>query len=109
MHVSGIGRELPMSSKDIVERHLPWFQAVYSAFGDGRVMFESNFPMDKSSFSYLSFWNAAKIMAGLLTNDPISRRKILFENANRTYRLGVTTPPVEKYSYNISLNSMSAL
>ena len=32
-------------------------------FGPNRCMFESNFPVDKISYSYNVFWNACKLMA----------------------------------------------
>ena len=54
-------------------------------FGVDRVMFSSNFPMDRSGCSYTCLWNAYKIMTKDL---PLAARKKLFrDNAMRFYRL----------------------
>jgi predicted TIM-barrel fold metal-dependent hydrolase len=54
-------------------------------FGVDRVMFASNFPMDKSSSSYTVLWNAYKRMtAGMPLAD---RKKLPHDNAARFYRL----------------------
>lgn len=41
----------------------PYVDTCLSAFGVGRCMFESNFPVDKGSFSYAVCWNAFKRLA----------------------------------------------
>jgi L-fuconolactonase len=54
-------------------------------FGVNRSMFESNFPVDKASFSYVALWNAFKRM----TNDA-SRSEmeaLFYETASTVYRL----------------------
>ena len=48
-------------------------------------MFESNFPVDKQSFSYDSLWNALKMLAAGHTAE---ERALLFAGtARRVYRL----------------------
>ena len=41
----------------------PYVETCVEAFGASRSMFESNFPVDKVSYSYQVFWNACKLMA----------------------------------------------
>jgi L-fuconolactonase len=41
----------------------PYFETCIEAFGPSRAMFESNFPVDKGSYSYPVFWNACKRIA----------------------------------------------
>jgi predicted TIM-barrel fold metal-dependent hydrolase len=99
MKVCGHGQNEPLTSSDIVRAHFPWYKEVFRLFGEDRVFFESNFPMDKNAFSYLSFWNAAKIMTAMLTKNIDARRKLLFQNANRIYSLGQSLPSSELYAY----------
>lgn len=58
-------------------------------FGVDRCMFESNFPVDRRSCSYVVLWNACKLMVADL---PLSeRQQLLGGTARRFYRLdGVT-------------------
>jgi L-fuconolactonase len=43
----------------------PYIETCITAFGPERAMFESNFPVDKGSCSYMALWNAFKrITAG---------------------------------------------
>ena len=42
---------------------------VIEAFGPDRCMFESNFPVDRLSLSYRTFWNAAKKIAAPFSED----------------------------------------
>jgi predicted TIM-barrel fold metal-dependent hydrolase len=53
-------------------------------------MFESNFPVDKGSFSYATCWNAFK---RLTAGASAAERQSLFEGtASRVYRLGLPQP-----------------
>jgi L-fuconolactonase len=57
--------------------------------GPERCMMESNFPIDKLSFSYRVVWNAfKKIVAGL---SPADRDYVLRGTAIATYKLGAST------------------
>jgi predicted TIM-barrel fold metal-dependent hydrolase len=63
----------------------PSVEAAIEAFGAERCMFESNFPVDKQSFSYDSLWNAFKM---LTTGCSPQERAMLFAGtARRVYRL----------------------
>jgi predicted TIM-barrel fold metal-dependent hydrolase len=49
-------------------------------------MFESNFPVDKQSFSYDSLWNAFKLLTRGYSPD--ERSALFTGTARRVYRLG---------------------
>ena len=53
----------PPSSEQVAARFRPYVETCIGAFGASRCMFESNFPVDKISYSYHVFWNACKLMA----------------------------------------------
>ena len=48
-------------------------------------MFESNFPVDKQSCSYVELWNAFKLATRALASD--ERSDLFYRTACRTYRL----------------------
>ncbi|MBU2532777.1 MAG: amidohydrolase family protein, partial [Alphaproteobacteria bacterium] len=50
----------PPSSEMLAETWKPYFDTCIEAFGTSRCMFESNFPVDKGSYSYQVYWNACK-------------------------------------------------
>jgi L-fuconolactonase len=52
----------PPSSDIVAAACRPYVDACIDAFGASRSMFESNFPVDKASYSYHVFWNACKAM-----------------------------------------------
>jgi predicted TIM-barrel fold metal-dependent hydrolase len=56
-----------------------------TAFGASRCMFESNFPVDKGSYSYPVFWNACKKLARAASAD--DRANLFSRTAARFYRL----------------------
>jgi L-fuconolactonase len=53
----------PPSSQQLADTWRPYIEACIAAFGPSRSMFESNFPVDKGSYSYWVFWNACKLLA----------------------------------------------
>jgi predicted TIM-barrel fold metal-dependent hydrolase len=75
----------PPTSAELARSWLPWMQSCIEAFGAERCMFESNFPVDKGSYSYATCWNAFKrLSAGASAGE----RQALFEGtARRVYRL----------------------
>ena len=52
----------PPTSDEFVAAQSRWYLHTIEAFGPERCMFESNFPVDRRSLSYRTFWNAAKKM-----------------------------------------------
>lgn len=78
-------RENPPSSQDIASSLKPWFEVLLECFGPKRIMFASNFPVDKPAFSYGVMWNAFKRLAGDLSPD--ERNAVFHDTAASTYRL----------------------
>jgi len=77
--------ELPPSSEQLAEAWKPWMEPCIEAFGAERCMFESNFPVDKGSYSYVTCWNAFKRLTSRAT---AHERAALFQGtATRVYRL----------------------
>ncbi len=89
MRINGFGFELgalPPSSDALVAAWKPYIDTCVTAFAADRCMFESNFPVDKGSYSYPVFWNACKKLAAGASAD---ETKALFRGtANKFYRLG---------------------
>jgi len=76
---------LPPSSEQLAGLWKPYIETCIEAFGSGRAMFESNFPVDKGSGSYHVFWNAFKRIAA---NCSAAEKADLFAGtARRFYRL----------------------
>ena len=66
MRLNGFGFEDkpdPPSSDELAAAWRPYIETCIEAFGAKRSMFESNFPVDKGSYSYPVFWNACKTLA----------------------------------------------
>ena len=59
----------PPTSDEFVAAQKRYYLHVIEAFGPQRCMFESNFPVDRLSLSYRTFWNAAKKMVADLGED----------------------------------------
>lgn len=56
-------RPAPASSSELADLWKPYVEYCLQAFGPSRCMFESNFPVDKAAFSYVTLWNAFKRLA----------------------------------------------
>ncbi|MBE9603240.1 amidohydrolase [Acetobacteraceae bacterium H6797] len=88
MGVGGFGFErgaLPPSSAQLAAAWRPYIEFCIEAFGAGRCMFESNFPVDKGSYGYAVLWNAFKRLAAGASD---SEKEALFSGtAARVYRL----------------------
>ena len=72
-------------SAELAEAMRPYFEFCIEKFGAGRCMFESNFPVDRISYSYVSVWNAFKIMAQGYSD--AERDALFHDTAVRVYRL----------------------
>ena len=88
MRINGYGfheKPLPPTSDELAKAWFPYIDTCIQAFGPDRCMFESNFPVDKGSYSYPIYWNACK----KLTNDlNIEEREYLFsKTAAEVYRI----------------------
>ena len=78
-------KSTPPSSQDLATAWKPYIETCIEAFGARRCMFESNFPVDKLSGSYRTYWNAFKrLSAGASAAD----KALLFrDTARRFYKL----------------------
>jgi predicted TIM-barrel fold metal-dependent hydrolase len=79
--------ELPPSSEQLATAWRPYVETCISTFGADRAMFESNFPVDKGSYSYGVFWNACKRLAQGASAD--EKAALFHGTASRVYRLGI--------------------
>ncbi|MGD9806508.1 MAG: amidohydrolase [Hyphomicrobiaceae bacterium] len=78
----------PPTSEALAAAWKPYIETCIEAFGANRCMFESNFPVDKGSYSYGVFWNACKRLA---QGASASEKADLFAGtAQRFYRLSHT-------------------
>jgi ketosteroid isomerase-like protein len=77
------------SSQEIAEIYRPFIMTCIEAFGAGRCMFESNFPVDRSASSYSTLWNAFKRIAAPAS--PGEKTDLFAGTAQRVYRLGETS------------------
>lgn len=78
---------LPPSSGEMANAWRPYVETCIEAFGAGRSMFESNFPVDKGACRYPVLWNAFKRLA---QGASAAEKADLFAGtASRFYRLGV--------------------
>jgi len=88
MRINGFGfadGDEPPSSAELAAAWAPYIMTCIETFGAERCMFESNFPVDKGSYSYLCCWNAFKRLAA---GASAPERQALFSGtARRVYRL----------------------
>ncbi|MCC6196876.1 MAG: amidohydrolase family protein [Burkholderiales bacterium] len=88
MVVFGFGFEHSDRAPTAVELARSWqplIDVCIDAFGTHRCMFESNFPPDQQSCSYVELWNAFKLATRTLTD--WERCDLFYRTACRTYRL----------------------
>lgn len=88
MPINGFGfqtRPAPPSSEELATAWRPYIETCVEAFGPARAMFESNFPVDKASASYKTYWNAFKrLAAGASAGE---KADLFHDTAKRFYRL----------------------
>ena len=75
----------PPTSQQVADAWRPWIAACIESFGPARSMFESNFPVDKTSASYAVLWNAFKRLAAGASAD--EKADLFAGTARRVYRL----------------------
>jgi predicted TIM-barrel fold metal-dependent hydrolase len=85
MGLCGFNLNHSLSSTDLARVMSPYYMWCIDQFGPYRCMFESNFPVDKQSYSYSILWNAFKLMSkGFSATE---RAAMLRNTALKTYRL----------------------
>ena len=78
-------RPFPPGSGEIVTAAAPYYLYCIEKFGADRCMFESNFPVDKQSCSYVVCWNAFKRLARDFS--PTEQADLFHNTAARAYGL----------------------
>ncbi len=76
-------RAQPPSSEEIAKGSEPWYLYCIEKFGPERCMFESNFPVDRASFSHHLLWNAFKRLSAKFS--PSERAALFHDTATRVY------------------------
>ncbi len=88
MAICGFGfhkQDTPATSEDLAAAWRPYIETCVEAFGTARAMFESNFPVDRTSCDYPTLWNAFKRLAAGASD--AEKRKLFRDNARAFYRL----------------------
>jgi predicted TIM-barrel fold metal-dependent hydrolase len=88
MTVFGFGfehRPTPPTSAELEKAWQPLIDTCIETIGTKRCMFESNFPVDKQSCSYVELWNAFKLATRAMSPD--ERADLFYRTACRTYRV----------------------
>ena len=80
-------RSEPVGSEELARDMAPLMDYCIDQFGPGRCMFESNFPVDKVSYSYNVMYNAFKRLSKGYS--PSERAAMFHDNAARAYRIDV--------------------
>jgi predicted TIM-barrel fold metal-dependent hydrolase len=75
----------PPTAAEFIEAQGRYYLHTIEQFGPERCMFESNFPVDRLSLSYRTFWNAAKQLVADFS--AAERDAMLRGTAARVYRL----------------------
>jgi L-fuconolactonase len=88
MPVCGFGwneQTTPPNSTELARAMAPYYHWCIEQFGVDRCMFESNFPVDKASYSYNVMWNAFKRIS--VAFSPEEKAALFHDTAVRVYRL----------------------
>jgi predicted TIM-barrel fold metal-dependent hydrolase len=80
-------REVPIGSEELAESLAPLMTYCIEQFGPNRCMFESNFPVDKVSYSYHVLYNAFKRLSQGYS--PTERAALFHDTAVRVYSIDV--------------------
>jgi predicted TIM-barrel fold metal-dependent hydrolase len=78
-------RDKPIGSEELARAMAPVIAPCIEAFGPERCMFESNFPVDKVSFSHAVLYNAFKRFSKAYS--PTERAAMLHDTAVKAYRI----------------------
>jgi L-fuconolactonase len=79
-------RSVPVSSTELAAQSRAYYLTCIDLFGPSRCMFESNFPVDKQSYSYCVLWNSFKRMTS--SYSIVERRALFHDTAARFYKMG---------------------
>jgi predicted TIM-barrel fold metal-dependent hydrolase len=80
-------RDQPIGSEELASSMSPFITYCIDQFGPDRCMFESNFPVDKVSYSYHVLYNAFKRLSKGYS--PAERAALFHDTAARVYRIDI--------------------
>jgi len=80
-------RAKPAGSEELAASMAPFMTYCIEQFGPNRGMFESNFPVDKVSYSYNVLFNTFKRLSKGYS--PAERAALFHDTATRIYRIAV--------------------
>jgi L-fuconolactonase len=80
-------RSTPIGSEELAGTMAPFLTYCIEQFGPNRAMFESNFPVDKVSYSYAVLYNAFKRLSRGYSS--AERTALFHDTAARVYRIDV--------------------
>ncbi len=80
-------RDAPIGSEELAAAMAPLMHYCIEQFGPERSMFESNFPVDKVSYSYSVMYNAFKRLSSAYSDS--ERADMFHDTAARVYRIQV--------------------
>ena len=86
-------RGVQPASAELADTMAPYFDFCIEKFGAHRCMFESNFPVDKASYSYLTIWNTFKLIAQRYS--AAERRALFHDTAASVYKIANTAEAVD--------------
>ncbi len=78
-------RDTPIGSEELADSMAPFMHYCIERFGPNRSMFESNFPVDKVSYSYNVMYNAFKRLSSGYSDS--ERADMFHDTAARVYRI----------------------
>src|SRR4029453_18729181 len=93
-------REKPIGSAELARALSPLMQYFIEQFGPDRCMFESNFPVDKVSYSYNVIYNAFKRLSEGYS--AAERAAMFHDTAARVYRIANKPSPRGKVATSLS-------
>jgi predicted TIM-barrel fold metal-dependent hydrolase len=88
MALAGFGwhrRDRRPGADELAAAWRPYFDVCLELFGPGRIMFESNFPVDRKGADYGELWRAFEVLAAGLSDS--ERDHVFYGTAKRVYRL----------------------
>ena len=88
MEINGFNwhkNSIPPSGNELINRTKGYYETTLEYFGIDRCMFESNFPVDKISCSYVNLWNGFKNLTKHYSSN--ERDKLFHDNAARIYKI----------------------
>lgn len=92
MHYSGLGldeKETPASAQELADAQYPTFSVLLELFTPARCMFESNFPVDRVSSTFVNLFASFMIMAKRFSASETDIKRLFAGTAAETYHISL--------------------